>query len=199
MKPKDIGLAYDQITHLWEDNDFDLSNGIVPHQIALQFSRNRGNALDIGCGCTGRFEDLLIEEGFKVEGVDISSEMIKIIRQKHPDLTFYHQDICEWALPKKYDFITAWDSIWHIPLVQQEKVLTKIISSLNRSGIFIFSFGGTEEQGQHNDDFMGPEVHYSSLGTNGIVSLLIKLGCVIRHVEFDQYPELHTYAIVEKA
>ncbi len=160
--------------------------------------KGRGKALDIGCGCTGRFIDFLQQEDFTPEGVDISDEMLRLAKQKHPDVTFHHQDICQWQPLEKYDFITAWDSIWHIPLVQQESVMTKLIGSLNKDGVLIFSFGGTDEPGEHTDSFMGPEVYYSTLGTNGFVSLLMKLGAVCRHLEYDQHPELHTYLIVQK-
>ncbi|KXF82378.1 class I SAM-dependent methyltransferase [Enterovibrio coralii] len=198
MKPKQIGLAYDSIIHLWQREDFNRNNGIEAHKKALSFVKHKGAALDIGCGCTGRFIDLLQGEGFLMTGLDVSSEMLALAKQRHPDVAFIHADICEYTLENKYDLITAWDSIWHIPLRHQKAVLTKIIDSLNDGGVFIFSFGGTTEEGEHEDDFMGPTVYYSSLGTSGFLSLFIELGCHIRHLEFDQYPELHTYLIVEK-
>ncbi len=199
MEPVDIGKAYDQITHLWESNDFNMNNGIEAHRKAIAFAKSRGRALDIGCGCTGRFIEALANEGFTPTGLDISTEMLRLARNRHPNVDFVQVDICSYSLPDKYDFITAWDSIWHIPLSEQRSVLTKIVESLNVGGVFIFSFGGTAESGSHTDDFMGPKVCYSSLGTNGFIALLIELGCAIKHLEFDQYPELHTYLIVEKA
>ena len=198
MTPTDIGSAYDQITHLWQSEKFNLANGIEAHKRALSFVKHRGRALDVGCGCTGRFIDFLQQEDFTPEGVDISDAMLRLAKQKHPDVTFHHQDICQWQLSEKYDFITAWDSIWHIPLAQQESVMTKLIGSLNKGGVLIFSFGGTDEPGEHTDSFMGPEIYYSTLGTRGFLSLLITLGAVCRHLEYDQHPELHTYLIVQK-
>ena len=199
MNPSDIGKAYDEITHLWESDKFNRSNGMEQHKRAISFSENTGAALDIGCGCTGRFIGLLIDKGFTPEGLDISEKKISLAKKKHPEITFYHKNICSWPIPKKYDFITAWDSIWHIPLEEQENVFTKIVHSLNKGGIFIFSFGGTDEPSDHKDSFMGPEVYYSTLGTNGFLSLLMGLGCICKHLEFDQYPEFHTYIIVQKA
>jgi len=198
MNPDDIGKAYNTITHLWEREEFDRNNGIEAHKRAISFVENKGYALDVGCGCTGRFIDLLQAEGFEVEGVDVSSKMVELAKQRHPEVTFHQQDICQWEIPKHYDLITAWDSIWHIPLLQQEPVLAKLVNSLNKGGVLIFSFGGTTEPGEHTDDFMGPEVYYSSLGTNGFLALLMKLGCVCMHLEYEQYPELHTFLIVQK-
>ncbi len=60
------------------------------------------------------------------------------------------------------------------------------------------SFGGTDEPGDHRGDVMGPERYYSSLGVNGFLGLISRLGGVCRHLEYDQYPELHAYMIVQK-
>lgn len=198
MNPLAIGKAYDQITHLWEHENFDSANGIEPHKRALKFAVNKGQALDMGCGCTGRFIDLLLQEGFSPEGVDISEKMLHLAKSHHPTVVFHHQDIVEWVIHAKYDFITAWDSLWHIPLDQQNKVLSKLVASLNSGGILIFSFGGTNNPGEHTDNYMGPEVYYSTLGTKGFLQLLTELGCMIKHLEYDQYPAMHAYLIVQK-
>ncbi|WP_293752443.1 class I SAM-dependent methyltransferase [uncultured Paraglaciecola sp.] len=199
MNPIDIGNAYNKITHLWESDKFNMNNGIEQHNRAISFVKNRDIALDVGCGCTGRFIDLLLEKGFEPEGVDISDKMINFAKKRHPAINFHTNDICEWVPPKRYDFITAWDSIWHVPLDQQEKVITKLISSLNSNGVLIFSCGGTDNQGDHKDDFMGSEVYYSTLGVSGFLKLIMSLDCICRHFEYDQYPELHSYFIVQKA
>lgn len=199
MDPSEIGSAYNQITHLWERQEFDRNNGIEQHKRALSFLKNGGRSLDVGCGSTGRFIELMQSHGLTPEGVDISAVMIELAQKRHPDIKFYLEDICEWVPPETYDFITAWDSIWHIPLAQQEKVLRKLVASLNTDGVLIFSCGGTDEQGEHKDNSMGPEVYYSTLGINGFLKLFIDLGCICRHLEYDQYPELHCYFIVQKA
>lgn len=59
--------------------------------------------------------------------------------------------------------------------------------------------GGTDEPEELYDSAMGPEVYYGSLGVNYILTLLDNLGCHIRHVEFDQYPELHVCIIAQKS
>ncbi|OFC71451.1 class I SAM-dependent methyltransferase [Alteromonas confluentis] len=198
MTPEQTGLAYDQITHLWTRDDFNRKNGVAQHRKAIAFAKNKHNALDVGCGCTGRFIDLLLEEGFAVSGIDISANMVALARLRHPHLDFYHTDILSFSSSSRFDFITAWDSIWHVPLREQGTVLAKIVSLLKPGGIFIFTFGGTDEEGEHCNNAMGPQVCYSTLGTNGFIDCLMALGCKIKHLESDQMPELHTYLIVEK-
>lgn len=107
MNPIDIGKAYNKITHLWQSDEFDHSNGIKPHERAISFLKNKGLALDVGSGCNGRFIDLLLSKGLQPEAVDISSEMVRLARKKNPAINFYQEDICTWELSEKYDFITA--------------------------------------------------------------------------------------------
>lgn len=199
MKPADIGKAYNTITHLWEGEKFASNNGIAQHRRAIAFVEGRGRALDVGCGCTGRIIDLLLEEGFKPEGIDISDEMIRLAQRAHPAIEFYKEDICEWTpAPASYDFISAWDSIWHVPLARQGSVINSLISGLRSNGVLIFSCGGTDSEDDHIDDAMGPEVYYSTLGVSGFLTLIMERGCICRHFEYDQYPQLHSYFIVQK-
>ncbi|MDP5032118.1 MAG: class I SAM-dependent methyltransferase [Paraglaciecola sp.] len=199
MKPCEIGKAYDRITDRWECNTFNRLNGIEAHNKAIAFVQAKGKALDVGCGCNGRIIDLLLDNDFTPEGMDVSEKMLTIAKTRHPGVRFYQQDICSWQGTEQYDFISAWDSIWHVPLEQQEQVLSKLVASLHPNGVLIFSFGGTDKKDEHNNSAMGPALYYSSLGINGFITLLIKLGCICRHLEYDQYPELHAYLIVQKA
>jgi len=198
MHPKLIGKAYDEITHLWNPDRFNAQNGIAQHQRALTFVDSRGKALDVGCGCNRRVLDYLDNEGFKYEGLDVSEKTIKLARQQHPEVVFYHEDICEWEITQKYDFITAWDSLWHIPLNEHQHVISKLLSALNPSGVLIFSFGGLEEPDEHTNQLMGPTVYYSTLGTFAYLRLVTELGGIIRHFEFDQYPEPHAYIVLQR-
>lgn len=213
MTPTETGLAYDQITMRWTRPEFNHRNGIPQHKIALSFldaftppsdvpsaaSSISSVALDVGCGCTGRFIDLLHEHDFVVEGIDVSNEMLALARNKHPNNTFYFGDICTFDLPHQYRFISAWDSLWHIPLASQAALITKLCNALQPGGVFIFSCGGVDEAGEHTNTVMGPEIYYGSLGINGYVRQIIEANCFIRHVEYGQLPEFHTFFVVQKA
>lgn len=198
MNPVQTGKNYDTITERWSEERFNMQNGIAQHKRALTFAESRGKALDVGCGRTGRIMDLLEKEGFAPQGLDVSEQMISLAQNRNPQWQFHHQDICSYHLSEKYDFISAWDSIWHVPLQQQTEVIAKLANALTPNGVMIFSFGGVNEPGEHTDDTMGPMMYYSSLGTNGFIQILIDNGCTIKHLEFDQQPELHTYIIAQK-
>ena len=61
MTPEEIAKSYDQIAGLWSSEEFPRSNGIKQHERAIAFVKEKRHALDIGCGSSGRFIDLLNE------------------------------------------------------------------------------------------------------------------------------------------
>jgi SAM-dependent methyltransferase len=197
MDPEATGRQYDQIANHWQEPHIQ-SNGIAQFERAIQFTKNRGPALDIGCGSSRRFIDLLIKHGFAPEGLDVSSRMIALARKEHPHILFHETDICRWSFPKQYDFISAWDSTWHLPLRLQKPVLKKICDGLAHNGVFIFTTGGTDEPGEKSDSFMGIRLDYSVLGIPKILELPAKFGCACRHLEYDQYPQQHLYIVAQK-
>ena len=197
MQPNEIGRSYDTIANVWQEPHIQ-SNGIAQFERAIKFTKTRNHALDIGCGSSGRFFDLLLKHGFQVEGIDISEKMVALARQRHPNVPLHQADICTWNLPREYDFISAWDSTWHLPLEKQELVLRKICEGLTQNGVLIFTTGGLDEPGEKSDSCMGPPMYYSVLGIPKTLELLTRFGCICRHLEYDQYPEQHLYVIAQR-
>lgn len=154
MTPDQTARSYDQLASRWAGEEFDRSNGIAQHRRALQFAAHRHRALDAGCGSSGRIIDLLLTAGYEVEGLDISSEMLGLARERHPAVTFHQADICTWNVPGKYDFISAWDSIWHAPLAEHEGVLAKLCDALAPGGVLIFTTGGVDQPEDSVSSFM---------------------------------------------
>jgi len=199
MNPGEVARSYDQLAEQWNSDSYPRDYGVKQHERAIAFLKEKRTALDIGCGSSGRIIDLLMSHGFDVEGLDFSRRMIELARMRHPSVTFHHVDICEWAGLRKYDFISAWDSIWHLPLVNQEPVLRKIMQSLAPGGVFIFTTGGLDAPSEKVDSAMGPQMYYSVLGIPNTLKLISESGCVCRHLEYDQYPELHLCIIAQRA
>jgi SAM-dependent methyltransferase len=197
MSPIEIGRSYDAITDRWSSPRHPLP-GVPAHQRAVQFLNTRRPALDAGCGCNGRLTDYLESLGFAVEGVDVSHRMIELARRRNSRANFYHADLCQWQLPRKYDLITAWDSVWHIPLARQPAVLGKLCSGLDPAGVVIFTTGGTDQPAEVHDSPMGVPMYTATLGIPQTLALLAEYDCVCRHLEFDQWPHSHVYIIAQR-
>ncbi|MEN3943738.1 class I SAM-dependent methyltransferase [Prosthecobacter sp. SYSU 5D2] len=204
MTPRQTAETYDKIASFWSGEEFNRANGIAQHRRALHFvtmgkEGSSRQALDVGCGSSGRMVELLLAEGFEVEGMDVSAEMLRLARARHPGVTFHLADICTWELPQRYDFISAWDSLWHAPLAEHEGILHKLCGGLNPGGVLIFTSGGLDASEERCHELMGEPVYHATLGLPRILELVAGAGCVCRHLEYDQHPELHVYLIVQKS
>ncbi|MBI5766358.1 MAG: class I SAM-dependent methyltransferase [Verrucomicrobia bacterium] len=199
MEPRDTAAAYDRIGQHWAGAGFPASNGIAQHERALAFCPSPPRtALDAGCGSSGRIVELLLRRGCAVEGLDLSARMLALAREKHPSVTFHHADLCTWVPPHAYDFISAWDSVWHVPLDRQRAVLTKLCGALNPGGVFIFTSGGVDGPDERTGPCHGVPLYHAAPGIPALLRTIDEAGAVCRHLEFDQWPESHLYLIVQR-
>jgi predicted TPR repeat methyltransferase len=114
MTPEQVAASYDRIAHQWLDIS---TYGFAQVERAVSLVQHKGTVLDVGCG-TGRLMGLLGKHGYRPDGLDVSTAMIALARERHPEARLYHADICRWELPRSYDLILAWDSLWHVPLAE---------------------------------------------------------------------------------
>ena len=70
--------------------------------------------LDIGCGSGEPIAGYLIEKGCDVTGVDLSSAMIGMCKERFPDHEWLVADMRTLILDQRFDGILAWDSFFHL-------------------------------------------------------------------------------------
>jgi len=199
MKPEETASHYDRIAFSWQQQHKHSTYGVAALERSIRFVQDKCSALDVGCGSSGRFIEVLLRHGFTPEGLEISPEMISLARQRHPQVTFYTADICTWQFSRHYDLISTWDSTFHLPLEQQKPVLQKMCDGLTPRGVLLFTCGGTAGPEEIAGGFGGEQFDYSTHGVNTFLRLLSELGCTCKHLEYDQYPENHMYIIAQKA
>jgi 2-polyprenyl-3-methyl-5-hydroxy-6-metoxy-1,4-benzoquinol methylase len=125
--------------------------------------------------------------------------MIALAKERHPEVTFHHADLCEWVPSRRYDFITAWDSLWHVPLDRATDVLKRLCAALSPGGVLIWTTGGVDAPEEKHDSSMGPTVYYSAPGITESLRTIADAECVCRHLEYDQWPEKHVFLIAQRA
>ena len=193
MKPRNIGHQYDKIANWWNERHYNSEYGLGQVETALDFAFNGTRALDVGCGSGGRFIQLLQSRGYDVTGLDASKKMIDLAKASHSDCNFVHAEIETWKTDHKFDFILAWDCLFHLPLELQEPVLSKLCGLLAEGGTMIHTFG--DGFGEHTDQWHGQTFYYSSIGISKNVEILQERGLRIRLLDVDQFPEKHVFAI----
>ena len=192
----DIGKQYDEIADWWNDYHQNSDYGVAALERALRIAGSSKLALDVGCGAGGRLIRKFEAQKYHITGIDASPRMIELARQNHRHLSFICADIIGWQPEGLYDFILAWDSLFHLPLKQQEPVLSKLCKAMKSGGVLLYSFGDAE--GSHSDEWRRQIFHYSSLGVTRNLEILHEHGMRLRHMELDQYPEKHAYIIAQK-
>lgn len=94
-------------------------------------------ALDIGPG-TGFFTQILMNEGYRVSGIDISATAVAGLRKKFPGLTFTEGRARD--VTGSYELITAIAVLFHIVDDNEYKAtIQKIYESLSDDGYFLFT------------------------------------------------------------
>ncbi|MBD5548759.1 MAG: class I SAM-dependent methyltransferase [Lachnospiraceae bacterium] len=99
------------------------------------------SVLDLGCG-DGNLTKSLYEQGYKVDGMDASNEMLEIAKSKYPEINFILSDAPNFSIDCKYDVVFS-NAVFHwIDSNKQLKMLQNVYNSLKTNGQFIFEFGG---------------------------------------------------------
>jgi len=197
VDPVEIGLKYDRISRWWDEQHVESSYGLAQVERALACVSSYGSALDVGCGAGGRFIRMLQGKGFSITGIDISNEMIALATAHHPKDTFIHHDICLWDTTERFDFIVAWDSLFHLLYDKHVPVVSKLSRLLAKGGVLVYTLGNA--RGEHVDQWRNDEFYYSSIGIDDNVKVLLDNGLSLLHLELDQYPDdRHAYIIATK-
>jgi ubiquinone/menaquinone biosynthesis C-methylase UbiE len=101
FKPQHNATVFGKIAQKYTDEYFD-DDSDFPH-IARFLSNVKpgGKILDIACG-PGMLTKHLIDQGFAAQGIDLSTEMIAIARQKVPRAKFQVMDMRSLDFPDGY-------------------------------------------------------------------------------------------------
>lgn len=95
---------------------------------------------DLGCG-TGSFCKIMMQRGYEMIGIDSSTEMLSMARQKiKGDILLINQDMCEFELYGTVDvFVSLLDSVNYLTDKRRLRKMFRLVQNyLNPGGLFIF-------------------------------------------------------------
>lgn len=111
-----------------------------------------GPVIDVGCG-TGHQSHDLASRGFRVIGTDPSGQMLKLARQRFPDLHLVQDDAFLRAMgARHFSGVLARYSLIHVPPDQLAGVLSSWTGRLQRGGAVLTAF-----QALNSDEFADVE------------------------------------------
>ena len=133
-----------------------------------------GSVLDIGCGAGVPIAQYLLDQGFKLTGVDSSPTMIDISRTRFPEGEWVVKDMRELSLSQIFDGIVGWDSFFHLNQDEQRSTLDLFCQHLNPDGALLLTIG--DEAGEVLGVVNGQRVYHSSLDPNEYEQILLAAG-----------------------
>ncbi len=149
-------------------------------EFLTQLPKN-GKILDVGCG-VGVDAGYMALKGFEVVGVDLSGGMLKLARQKFPQINFQLEDIRKFDLiPDLFDGVLASCSLNYIPKKDIPRLIKKFYQTLKTNGlIYIALQAGKSEEIFINEPLKPDEkLFLNIISLDEIKNLLINAGFYI--------------------
>jgi cyclopropane fatty-acyl-phospholipid synthase-like methyltransferase len=99
--------------------------------------------LDLGCGTGEPIAKYIVERGFRVTGVDESSELLKFARRTIPEAELIQADMVTVELTGTFEAAVAWDSMFHVERKHHAAIYQKLANALREGGRLLLSVGGS--------------------------------------------------------
>ncbi len=118
----------------------------------LKYVASGGKILDAGCG-SGRDSLYFMKRGYEVVSFDASEQMVRLSSELTGKLTLLmkFEDV---DFKEEFDGIWACASLIHVPKVEIEKVIKKLVQGLKGDGIFFGSFKYGEGEKLRGERFL---------------------------------------------
>jgi len=156
--------------------------GLHPYREANRFLSmipENGKILDIGCG-SGRDAKVFSESGYRVTGVDFSSKMIEVAKEKAPQANFYVMDMRSLNFDSIFDGAWANASLLHLSKNEFSQVLGKISKSLKPNGLFFIKLKQGASEGLELDArYSNIKKFYSYYNEYELKELLLEAGFTV--------------------
>ena len=152
--------------------------------------------LDLGSGTGLPYAKMFIKKGFKVLGIDVSSQMIKIAQRNVPDAEFIEISMTELDYEDKFDGVFSSFTMLLLDPLLFKDVGRKVVRSLKKGGLFYLSLNEPWEQNADVDkeavvEIMGERMYSRAYTKEEVLETFAPLGMML--LKFNR--EIHTSKI----
>ena len=143
MNKKDVIKFFDSLAPFWDSEQAE--NKEVTDIILTKGGIVKGaDVLDIACGTGILFPEYLSREVNSVTGIDISAEMVKIAKEKSPQINVICGDAETHRFETKFDAVMVYNAFPHF--VNSELLFENVSSALKVGGRFSIAHGISEKE-----------------------------------------------------
>ncbi len=170
MNKQDIISFFDNLAGTWDKNQ------VVNHEIMNTIVENSGvsagkSVLDVACG-TGVMFPYYLDRGAVVTGIDISSEMVKLAREKFPDLSVLCGDVECYPFKEKFDAVVIHNAFPHFE--NPERLIENLTPLVKQGGTFSVAHSLSREALHKHHSECASSVSIPLLDENELANLLAK-------------------------
>ena len=134
-----------------------------------------GRVLDVGCGSGWPHAARLIDQGFRVTGVDSSRPLLDHAHATLPTGEWIEADMRALDLGDRlFDGVFAWWSLFHLGPEDQARVLPMLAAHVAPGGALMIAVG--DRHGEALGEWRGEPLYHGSLSPGAYRALLIDAG-----------------------
>ena len=190
MNKQDIISFFDRLAPQW-DADMIRSDEIINLILDTADVTSGKDVLDVACGTGVLFPDYLKRNVGSLTGIDISTEMAKIAKEKFPQVQVICGDVEETLFDKKFDCIMVYNAFPHFP--NPERLIKVLASWLKPGGTLTVAHGMSRAQIDHHHEGAASKVSVGLLHEDALAEIFGKYLTVTEKISND-----HMYLVCGK-
>ena len=183
MNKQDVIAFFDRCAPRW-DADMIRHDDIINMILDLGNVTAGADVLDVACGTGVLFPDYLARNVGSLTGIDISPEMVKITREKFPQVQVLCGDVEQTVFPRKFDRIMVYNAFPHFP--DPENLIRELSGLLNPGGTLTVAHGMSRAHIDAHHQGKASKVSVGLMHEDTLARIFSKYLCVTVKISDDQ-------------
>lgn len=171
MNKQDVISFFDRLAPQW-DADMIRNDDIIGKILDVAQVTAGADVLDVACGTGVLFPDYLARDVGTLTAVDISPEMVKIAREKFPQVQVHCGDVEEVDLGKKFDCIVVYNAFPHFP--DPERLIAVLSDMLKPGGTLTVAHGMSRAEIDHHHEGSASKVSVGLMHEDELAAIFAK-------------------------
>ncbi len=182
MRKQDIIEFFDRMAPQW-DADMVRSDAIIGSILDRAEVGPGKRVLDVACGTGVLFPDYLSRQVGSLTAIDISPEMVKLAREKFPQVQVLLGDVEVAPLPGPFDCIVVYNAFPHFP--EPESLIRVLSTHLAPGGTLTVAHGMSRAALDHHHEGKASRVSLGLMHEDDLAALMGKYLTVTHKLSTD--------------
>lgn len=171
MNKQDVIAFFDHMAHRWDD-DMIRYDDIIEKILDAAQVVSGVDVLDVACGTGVLFSDYFSRNVASLTGIDISPEMVKIAREKYPQVEVICADVETASFDRQFDCVVVYNAFPHFP--NPENLIRVLSNLLKPGGTLTVAHGMSRAQIDHHHEGPPSKVSVGLMHEDDLASIFAK-------------------------